>query len=208
MEREEYAAMQKKLSSIKNAQIADLPPSNYAMIDGIGDPNTSPAFEAAIGALYAVSYGIKMLPKKGVVPSGYFDYKVSPLEGIWDVQDGQAFDRLHKDKLRWTLMIMQPPFVTQALFDQIRMQQKEKKGICALDDVRFASLHEGVCCQMMHIGPFDDEPATFAVMQQFIEQQGYKRTDHRHHEIYLSDFRRTAPQKLKTVLRYQITKNG
>ena len=147
-----------------------------------------------------------MLPKKGVVPNGYFDYKVSALEGLWDMPEGEAFDPSKKHRLRWTLVIMQPPFVTQTLFDDVREMQAKKKGIAALGSVRFEALLEGLCCQMLHIGPFNDEPATFEQMTAFIGEQGYKRTELGHHEIYMSDFRKTVPEKCKTVLRFRVEK--
>jgi len=207
MEKAEYDALVKRLYMPPKGkpQIVEIPPLAYAMIDGEGDPNTDARFTEAVGALYAVSYGLKMLPKKGAAPKGYFEYKVSALEGLWDVKDGQAFDVLKKDKLRWTLMIMQPPFLTQALFEDVREMQKKKKG-SVMDAVRLETFCEGLCCQMLHTGPFDNEPATFEKMHAFIEQQGCERAEKSHHEIYLSDFRRTAPEKLKTILRFRVRK--
>jgi hypothetical protein len=118
--------------------------------------------------------------------------------------EGVDFDPADKSRLIWTLMIMQPPFVTPALFDEIRIAQRDKKKLAALDRVRFETLDEGVCAQVMHIGPFDAEPATFERMHAFIEEKGYERRELGHHEIYMSDFRKAAPEKLKTVLRVRI----
>jgi len=206
MDKSEYGALVKRLylPSAKQPEILTVPPMRYAMIDGEGDPNTSEEFQDAVGALYSVSYGIKMLPKKGVVPEGYFEYKVNALEGLWDMPEGVDFDPADKSRLVWTLMIMQPPFVTPELFEEIRAAQRDRKKLAALDSVRFETLDEGLCAQVMHIGPFDAEPATFEKLHAFIEKEGYTRTEMGHHEIYMSDFRKAAPEKLNTVLRVRI----
>ena len=204
MNAEAYKALIKSLYFPKNPEIIEIPPLQYAMIDGQGDPNKSDVFQDALGALYAVSYGIKMLPKKGIVPDGYFEYKVNALEGIWNMPEGTAFDGTNKDAFVWTLMIQQPPFVTQALFNSIREEQLIKKGNQALNRVRLETLNEGLCCQTLHIGSFDDEPVTFTSMHDFIEAQGYNRPSKQHHEIYMTDFRRVAAEKCKTVLRFGI----
>ena len=209
MDKPEYDALVKALyfPSKKQPVIITVPPLRYAMVDGKGDPNTSEEFQNAMGALYAVSYGIKMLPKKGILPEGYFEYKVNALEGLWDMPEGEEFDTARKDSLVWTMMIMQPPFVTPGLFADVLTQAKKKKADNPpMDAVRFEALSEGLCCQITHIGPYDDEPATFARMAQFTEENGYRRTGRGHHEIYMSDFRRTAPEKLKTVLRFGVAK--
>jgi hypothetical protein len=121
------------------------------------------------------------------------------------MRESTDFDGANKDAFVWTLMIQQPPFVTQALFDDIREAQLKKKGNEALTRVRLETLNEGLCCQALHIGSFDDEPATFDAMHAFIEAQGYRRPSKKHHEIYMSDFRRVAPEKCKTVLRFGVT---
>ena len=203
---DEYQALIKTLYFPKKPEILTIPPLKYAMIDGQGDPNTSESFQSAVGALYAVSWGIKMLPKKGVVPDGYFEYKVNALEGLWDMPKGTAFTGMNKSDLIWTLMIQQPPFVTPALFESVREMQLKKKGNEALGDVRFETLSEGLCCQALHIGPFDTEPATFNAMHQFIETQYCSRTSYSHHEIYMSDFRKVVPEKCKTILRFGVAK--
>jgi hypothetical protein len=206
MDKPEYDALVKRLylPSAKQPQILTVPPLRYAMIDGAGDPNTSEEFQDAVGALYSVSYGIKMLPKKGAAPQGYFEYKVNALEGLWDMPEGVDFDPSDKSRLVWTLMIMQPPFVTPALFEEVRTAQRVKKKLAALDNVRFEQLDEGLCAQALHIGPFDAEPLTFERLHTFIEENGYARTEMGHHEIYMSDFRKAAPEKLKTVLRVRV----
>ncbi len=203
---ENYNALIKSLYFPKKPEIIEVPSLQYAMIDGTGNPNTSDDFQDAVGALYAVSYGIKMLPKKGVVPDGYFEYKVNALEGLWSMPEGTAFDGTNKEAFVWTLMIQQPPFVTQALFEDIRQGQLKKKRNKALTRVRLETFNEGLCCQALHIGAFDDEPVTFDAMHAFVESHGYKRASKQHREIYMSDFRRVAPEKRKTILRFGIEK--
>ncbi|MGI5919244.1 MAG: GyrI-like domain-containing protein [Christensenellales bacterium] len=206
MDKPEYDALVKRLyfPPAKQPQILTVSPMRYVMIDGQGDPNTSEAFQDAVAALYSVSYGIKMLPKKGTAPPGYFEYKVSALEGLWTMPEGEDFDPNDKSRLIWTLIIMQPPFVTPELFEEVRIAQRDKKKLAALDSVRFETLDEGLCAQALHIGPFDTEPETFEKLHAFLEQEGYERIELGHHEIYMSDFRKTAPEKLKTVLRVRI----
>jgi hypothetical protein len=209
MEKTEYDALVKKLyfPSAKQPEIITVPPLRCAMVDGRGDPNTSEEFQNAVGALYAMSFGIKMLPKKGVVPEGYFEYKVNALEGLWTMPEGEEFDPARKDRLVWALMILQPPFTTEALFADVLAQAKKKKADNpAMETVRFETLDEGLCCQMLHIGPFDDEPATFARMERFVTESGYRRAERSHHEIYMSDFRKVVPEKRKTVLRFKVEK--
>ncbi len=205
MTAEDYQTLIKKLYFPKKPEILTVPPLQYAMIDGRGDPNTSENFQDAVGALYAISWGIKMLPKKGIVPDGYFEFKVNALEGLWDMAEGTDFTGANKDAFVWTLMIQQPPFVTQELFAGVRDMQLKKKGNDALKDVRLETLDEGPCCQALHIGPFDAEPATFEAMHSFIESKNFLRASLRHHEIYMSDFRRVAPEKCKTILRFSVS---
>lgn len=194
------------IPSKKQPSIINIPEMNFIMIDGAGDPNTSGDFQSAVEALYSISYGIKMLPKKGITPEGYFEYVVPPLEGRWDTIDGKEFDYSDKSKLKWTLMIMQPEFVTEELFNQIREDVKLKKDNKDVDKVRFEKFDEGLCGQILHIGSFDDEPATFQILEEYIDKHGYKPIKSGHHEIYLSDPRRSKPENLKTTLRYPIIK--
>jgi hypothetical protein len=190
----------------KKPAILALPPLPYIMVDGQGDPNTSADFAAAIEALYGFSYTLKFLPKKGVTPEGYFPYKVSALEGLWDMPPGVDYTLANKDQFVWTAMILQPGFVTEALFEEVRALVKQKKDAAAADKLRFCVFAEGLCCQMLHTGPYDAEPATFAQMMEFAQSQGYRRTKKGHHEIYMSDTRKTAPEKLKTLLRFAVEK--
>lgn len=193
--------------SAKKPTMIEVPRMNFIMIDGQGDPNTSEEFAGSVQALYSIAYTIRMLPKKGREPEGYFEYVVPPLEGRWDTIDQQEFDYTDKDNLKWTLMIMQPKFVTRALFEEIQRELIEKKGAEYLGKARFEAFDEGLCAQIMHIGPYDDEPKTLAVLEEYIAEQGYGLIKTGHHEIYLSDPRRSKPENLKTVLRYPITRS-
>lgn len=187
--------------------LIDIPPIAFAAIDGEGSPD-SPAFQAAVGALYAMSYSIKMLPKAGPAPTGYYEYTIFPLEGLWDMHvapdsDWRGVDR---DKFIWTMMIRQPDFVTPELFADVRAAALKKKGAPAIADVRLEQISDGLSVQMMHLGPYSDEPASFARMAEFCAARGIKRVGHRHREIYLSDPNRTAPEKMRTVLRHPVSR--
>jgi hypothetical protein len=178
----------------------DVPPMLFLAIDGTGDPNTAPAYKAAVEALFAVAYGLKFHYKKGA-PS--FDYKVMPLEGLWWPPEGEDYSPERKDRLSWTMLIRQPDEVTGDRFEEVRRQVARKKELPALADLRLERLHEGRAAQIMHIGPFDDEGPTVEVLNAFIAAHGG--TLHgKHHEIYLSDLTRTAPAKLKTILRHPV----
>jgi hypothetical protein len=208
MNAEEYKDLQKALyaPSSKKPAILQIPAMRFAMVNGKGDPNVSRDFEDAVGALYSLSYTAKFLPKKGVVPEGYFDYRVSALEGLWDMPEGTDFTGFNKADFVWTLMVMQPDFMTEGLFSDIVRQLKKSKPNPALDKLYFKTFEEGLSCQILHIGPYDAEPATFEAMERFTEEQGYRRTEKRHHEIYMNDSRRTSPEKLKTILRFKVEK--
>ncbi|MBC7765535.1 MAG: GyrI-like domain-containing protein [Hyphomonadaceae bacterium] len=200
----DYKKLQKELyqpSAIKPALI-DVKEMQFLMIDGKGDPNGE-AFEIATGALYSVAYGLKMLPKKGITPDGYVPYVVPPLEGIWDIADGVGYDPRNKDNLVWTIMIRQPDFVTAQWVDTV-IAQNSKKGNPMLPNVRLQTQMEGLCVQMLHLGTYDTEPETFEKLAVFAHQQGYTRNSKKHREIYLSDPRKTVPEKLKTILRFRV----
>ena len=187
-------------------ELITIPSHQFFSIEGEGNPNGE-AFAEAIGVLYSLSYGLKMLPKKGVTPVGYFDYSVYPLEGIWDISDkakgAKIFD---KNELVYKIMIRQPDFVDDELAQQIIEMTKKKKPHVLLDKVKFERIEDGLCVQMLHIGAYDDEPKSFEMMKEFCRNNHLLRGDLRHREIYLSDFRKTAPEKLKTVLRYFVKK--
>ena len=187
--------------------IVTVPSVNYIAVRGKGDPNIEDGeYKKAIGILYAIAFTIKMSKKGDHRIEGYFDYVVPPLEGFW-WQDGvTGIDYSHKESFEWISVIRLPDFVTKADFDwAVREAAKKKKT--DFSKVDFLTYDEGLCVQCMHIGSYDDEPETVALMHEFMEQQGYALdiTDQRHHhEIYLSDARKTAPEKLKTVIRHPI----
>lgn len=185
--------------------IIDVPAMKYFTIDGSGNPN-SKRFKENIETLYALSYAIRMMPKKGLTPDGYYEYTVFPLEGIWDLdEDGRKLNYLSKDHFVYKLMIRQPDFVTEELFHNAMNSVKQKKPNLHLSNVKFELIEESLCVQVMHYGSYDNEPETFALMEQFCSQNNLKRVNKTHKEIYISDPRKTAPEKLKTVLRFNVT---
>jgi hypothetical protein len=184
----------------KEPVIVEVPPLNFIMIDGAGDPNTSEEFQRAVEALFSVSYTLKFIIKKGPLA---IDYGVLPLEGVWWAKDMSAFTAGDKQSWKWTLMIMQPEYVTEELFEQALEQARHKKDLPAVDQLRLESFHEGLSAQLLHVGPFSEEGPTIERLHRFIEDHGYRRRD-KHREIYLSDLRRAAPEKLKTIIRQPI----
>ncbi|WP_379129460.1 GyrI-like domain-containing protein [Paenibacillus sp. sgz500958] len=185
-----------------------VPSYNYFMLRGQGNPNHED-FANAVGTLYSLSYGVKMLPKKGVMPEGYYEYSIFPLEGVWDLtEDGRKKEVLDKDELVYTIMIRQPDFVTAELASEVLEAVKRKKPNPLLDQAVFGIWEDGLSVQMLHNGPFDDEPASFALMEQFCLDNYLLRASKIHREIYISDARRTQPAELKTVLRFAVTVNN
>ena len=190
-------------------QIVTVPPMNYIAVRGTGDPNEEGgAYKAAIAVLYAVSYTIKMSKLGDHRIDGYYDFVVPPLEGFW-WQDGvQGVDYTSKSSFHWISVIRLPDFVTQEDFDWAVAEATRKKKLdCSIAE--FMTIDEGKCVQIMHIGPYDDEPATVAVMDQYLAANGYENDfslTRMHHEIYLSDARKIAPEKWKTVIRHPIKK--
>ena len=187
--------------------LIDVPKMHYLAVCGEGDPNEEDgAYKRAIGLLYGVAFTIKMSKKGDHRIEGFYDYVVPPLEGFWRQDGVEGVDYARKQDFRWVSVIRLPDFVTKAEFDWAVAEatRKKKEDYSA---VEFLTLTEGLCVQCMHIGPFDDEPATVEKMHAFLEENGYtpdfseKRL---HHEIYLSDARKTAPDKLKTVIRHPI----
>ncbi len=187
--------------SAKKVEIIDAPKMNFLMIDGEGDPNTSQSFKNAIITLYPLSYTLKFMVKKGEIG---IDYGVLPLEGLWWADDMSSFTEGRKDKWKWTLMIMQPDFITRKMVQEAIEQVGVKKNPVSLPLVRFESFKEGKAAQTMHIGPFSEEGTTIAKVHSHIEEHGHKLTG-KHHEIYLSDIRRAAPEKWKTIIRQPIS---
>ena len=189
--------------------IVTVPPMNYIAVRGQGDPNEEGgAYKQAIELLYGIAYTIKMSKKGSRQIEGYFDYVVPPLEGFW-WQDGVCgVDYAHKETFQWISVIRLPDFVTKADFNWA-IEEATKKKRSDFSKVEWLAYDEGLCVQCMHVGTYDDEPATVALMHAYMEQQGCALdiTDKRlHHEIYLSDARKTAPEKLKTVIRHPIKK--
>lgn len=185
-------------------QLVEIPEFKYFTLKGKGNPNTE-AFKECIGVLYSLSYAIRMMPKNGITPEGYFEYTVYPLEGIWDLtEEGRLEETLNKDELVYKLMIRQPDFVTEEVVNIAMEIVKKKKPHPLLEKVEFELIKEGLCVQMLHVGPYDDEPRTFSAMKEFCTENNLEIKTLAHKEIYLSDFRKTEASKLKTVLRYLV----
>ena len=189
--------------------IVDVPPMNFLTVRGQGDPNQEGgAYQAAMSLLYGMAFTIKMSKLGDHRIEGYVDYVVPPLEGFWWQEGRVGVDYAHKDEYRWISLIRLPDFVTRADFDWAAAEAAQKKKM-DFSRVEFLTYHEGLCVQCMHIGPYDDEPATVARMDAFLRENGYVTdiSDTRfHHEIYLSDARKVPPEKRKTVLRHPIRK--
>jgi len=183
-------------------EIVEVPRISFFMVSGSGDPNGE-AFAMATEALYSMSYAVRMSYKSDNVPAGYYEYTVFPLEGVWDLVD-RSKPATDKSNFKYTIMIRQPDFLTEELFGRFLEQTLKKKTNPFLENVRFEQVEEGLSCQMMHLGSFDDEPASFARMEAYCTEQGHTRTSKIHREIYLSDPRKTEASKLKTVLRFPV----
>ena len=186
--------------SPKEVVVVNVPEMNFLMVDGTGNPNTAPAYQEALEALYAVSYALKFMIKK----EGEVDYGVLPLEGLWWADDMAQFNVENMDIWKWTSMIMQPKYVTRDLFNGA-IEQVKKKNPPALPKLRFESFREGPAVQILHLGPFSAEGPTVDRLHLYIRENGYE-LNGKHHEIYLTDARRTAPEKMKTVIRQPIKK--
>lgn len=197
-----------------NPSIVEVPPMNYIAVRGKGDPNDGGGeYRQAMNILYSVAFTIKMSKMGDTRIEGYFDYVVPPLEGLWWQElDGKAvagFDYGDKDSMRWISLIRLPEFVTGEVFDWAKEDASRKKCVdCS--KAEFLSLNEGLCVLIMHIGGYDDEPATINVLHSFVEKEGLSididLVNRFHHEIYLSDPRKTKTEKLKTVIRYPVKK--
>jgi hypothetical protein len=174
----------------------DVPAFTFLMVDGQGDPDTSPAYAEAVEALFTVSYTAKFMVKKGPLQR---DYAVMPLEGLWWADDSSAFVRGERAAWRWTMMIMQPDFVPRALLDEAITEAARKKALPALERLRIEVFHEGRCAQILHVGPFSAEGPTIERLHAHIRSRSGLRG--RHHEIYLTDVRRADPSRWKTILR-------
>lgn len=210
MNKLDYKKAYKELYMPKNKpMVLDVPSMVYVMVEGKGDPNTSKEYKQAISLLYAISFTIKMSKMGQNKPEGYFEYVVPPLEGLWWVED-EYFDGINvinKEKLHWFSMIRLPEFVSQEYFEQVKKEVQIKKPDLNVKQAHYFEYEEGLCVQIMHKGSYDDEPMSLLKMNQFLEENDYicdiseKRY---HHEIYLSDPRRTKAENLRTVIRHPI----
>lgn len=190
-------------------EIVNVPKANYIAVRGKGDPNEAGGtYQQAISVLYAVAYTLKMSYKTDHRIDGYFEYVVPPLEGFWWQDDSDALSLTNKSAFNWISVIRLPDFVTKEDFDwAVETASKKKTLDCSFAE--YLTIDEGLCVQIMHIGPFDDEPASVALMDAYLEQNGYVNdigTGRLHHEIYMSDARRVSPAKRKTVIRHPIKK--
>lgn len=190
--------------SAKAVTVVDVPPMPYLMIDGEGDPNTAPRYALAVEALYNMAYGIRAIAKA----SGQV-FTVMPLEGLWTFRGGMIenfeITKADKDRFVWTMMILQPAFVTGEIVNEAREQVRKKQAPALLDEVYFETLHEGDAVQIMHIGSYAEEGPNVARLHQYIRENGWRESG-THHEIYLGDPRKVAPEKLKTILRQPFTR--
>ena len=183
-------------ASAKKIDVVDVPALNYLMIDGHGNPNTSQSYVEAVGALFSVSYTAKFMIKKGTIE---VDYSVMPLEGLWWADDMSVFTGDDKTQWKWTMMIMQPPIVSRQIIESAIAEVTKKKKLPAIQLLRFESFIEGRCAQTLHVGPFSEEGPTIERLHQQI--QTHATLSGKHHEIYLSDIRKAAPDKWKTIIR-------
>ena len=187
-------------------ELTTIPEFKFFSIEGKGNPNDD-FFAEYVSILYSLSYAVKMSPKQGCAPKDYFEFAVFPLEGVWDIDD-QAKESyngtLDKNSLVFNLMIRQPAFVSEGYALETIERVKKKKPHKLLDKVRFETIEEGACVQMLHCGSYDSEPESFKKMTLFAHEKGLTRMYMNHREIYLSDARKDAPEKLKTVLRFRV----
>ncbi|MEA4924253.1 MAG: GyrI-like domain-containing protein [Syntrophomonadaceae bacterium] len=186
--------------------LVEVPAMKFLMLDGSGDPNNNVAFQQATELLYGLSYTLKMSKKKGSQPPGYFEYVVPPLEGLWWIEGGQ-FSLDIRDNWLWTLMIRQPEFVDAEFCQWAAGELSRKKPELSHDKVRLETFSEGLCVQIMHVGPYATEPESMSKIEKFITGRGLRDLvgqGGKHHEIYLSDPRKAKPESMKTVLRHPV----
>lgn len=191
-------------------EIIHIPKMKFIMVDGKGQPEGGPPehnteFQNAFSALYGIAYSIKMSYKKGDEPAGYQNFKVAPPEGLWWMEDGKAFDMKRPEEWRWTLMLRMPEFVTPEVVAGYAEQLNQKKKTSIYSNVRLEEYEEGDVVQLMHIGPYDQEGPNIEKMLDYAKEKGYQLRG-KHHELYYGDPRRTAPERLKTVLRQPVQK--
>ena len=184
--------------------LVEVPAQKFFMIDGQGNPNGE-EFAERVKVLYSMAYAVRMMPKGGVTPPGYVEYTVYPLEGIWSLTEkGRKLKELNKDEFLYTIMIRQPEFVIKEVAQRALEKVTKKNPHPFLEQVYFQTSEESLNIQMLHIGPYDEEPKSFAKMDEFAQENNLLRIEKEHREIYLSDARKVAPEKLKTVLRYKV----
>jgi hypothetical protein len=202
----EYKKHEKELYCPKDTpRLLEVPKQKFFCIKGQGDPNKED-FSERVGVLYTLSYAVRMMPKNGFTPKGYFEYTVYPLEGIWDLtENGKILTYLDKNELLYTIMIRQPDFVIDEVVEKAFEIALKKKPLPLLKEAYFEEIKDGLSLQILHTGSFDTEQQSFDKMMDFMEQNNYKRRLLTHREIYLSDIRKTEASKLKTILRYTVT---
>lgn len=187
--------------------LIEMPKQQFIAIKGKGNPNNED-FALRVGALYSLAFPIKMgfkgHAKQNPSGEGMDDYTVYPLEGVWDTSNPDNVK--DKDSYKYTIMIRQPDAITREMFEETREKVKKKKPSPLLDEVEWITQEDGLCVQIRHDGPYDDEPASFAKMDALVKEQGLRRKEYFHREIYLTDSRKTQPEKMKTILRYQVEK--
>lgn len=187
--------------------VTDVPEMIFIAVDGKGDPNTCEEYKTAMELLYGLSFTIKMSKLNGTQPEGYFEYVVPPLEGLWRQENTYGIDYSRKADFIWTSMIRQPEFVTTEVFEAAKAALAKKKPHLDVSKARLMRLTEGLCIQIMHKGPYDSEPASIEKLTRFAAENGYEQDfseSRLHHEIYLSDPRKCAPERLRTVIRHPI----
>ena len=208
MEKYEWKKKEKNLYLPKaKPEIIDIPSFKFFTLEGKGNPNDE-FFADYVGALYSLSYAVKMSYKKGVEPKGFYDYTVYPLEGVWDLTEKgrEEFEKgfINKSELLFKLMIRQPDFVDEAYAKFIVEEAKKNKPNALLNDVKFEEIEEGKVVQMLHVGSYDSEVESFKIMEEFVKESGFERAEKLHKEIYLSDARKVEAEKLKTILRFKV----
>lgn len=208
MEKYEWKKKEKDLYQPKSKpEIIDIPSFKFFTLEGKGNPNDE-FFADYVGALYSLSYAVKMSYKKGVEPKGFYDYTVYPLEGVWDLTEKGREDYkkgfINKEELLFKLMIRQPDFVDETYAKFIIEEVKKNKPNALLNDVKFEEIEEGKVVQMLHVGSYDSEVESFKIMEEFVKESGFERAEKLHKEIYLSDARKVEAEKLKTILRFKV----
>lgn len=189
--------------------LINVPEMIFFAVEGAGDPNKCREYKEAMEILYGLSFTVKMSKMNNTQPEGYFEYVVPPLEGLWYQENTDGIDYSRKDDFHWISMIRQPEFVTEEVFEAAKAVLSKKKPSLGISKARLMRYTEGLCVQLMHTGPYDDEPVSIAKLERFTEENGYAEDfseGRYHHEIYLSDPRKCAPERLRTVIRHPVIK--